>query len=168
MKCKSFLNTVADLADCQELRDCYRKTMQQQKQKRSSILPRMHSGDLELTSPVWTYKEPTFSYNSVHWGINPPPPCSCQAPFKLPNCSSLPPFLGNLPLDVGFSWTPTTLKIGFFSEPLIYWSFSYLTPSNPLKVTKFSFKISQLESLVMTEKNIFAYKLFFVIKYFKF
>ena len=93
-------------------------------------------------------------------GVSTPPPCSCQAPLKLPNCSSLPPFLGNLPLYVGFSWAPTTLKVGFFSEPLIYWSFSYLTPSNLLKVTKFSLKISKLEFLVMTEKNIFAYKLF--------
>ena len=37
-----------------------------------------------------------------------------------------------------------------------------------LKVTKFLGKIFQFEFLVMTEKNIFAYKLFFVIKYFRF
>ena len=34
-----------------------------------------------------------------------------------------------------------------------------------LKVTKFLGKISLFEFLVMTEKNIFVYKLFFVIKY---
>ena len=34
-----------------------------------------------------------------------------------------------------------------------------------LKVTKFLGKISLFEFLVMTEKNIFAYKPFFVIKY---
>ena len=35
-----------------------------------------------------------------------------------------------------------------------------LTASYLLKVTKFLVKISQFEFLVMTEKNIFAYKLF--------
>ena len=37
-----------------------------------------------------------------------------------------------------------------------------------LTVTKFLGKISQFEFLAMAEKNIFAYKLFFVIKYFRF
>ena len=92
MKCKSFLNTIADLADCQELRDCYRKTMQQQKQKKSSILPRMHIEDLELTSPVWTYKEPTFSYNSVHWGITPPPLVIAKPPLNCQNVQASRPF----------------------------------------------------------------------------
>ena len=41
-------------------------------------------------------------------------------------------------------------------------------PSYLLKVTKFLSKISQFELLVMTKKNIFAYKLFFVITYFRF
>ena len=38
-----------------------------------------------------------------------------------------------------------------------------LTPSYPLKVTKFLVKIFQFEFLVMTEKNIFVYKLFLSI-----
>ena len=39
-------------------------------------------------------------------------------------------------------------------------SFSSLKPSNVLKVIKFLGEISQFEFLIMTEKNIFAYKLF--------
>ena len=39
-------------------------------------------------------------------------------------------------------------------------SFSSLIPSYRLKVTKFLGDTSQFEFLVMTEKNIFAYKLF--------
>ena len=35
-----------------------------------------------------------------------------------------------------------------------------LTPSYLLKVTEFLVKVSQFEFLFMTEKNIFAYKLF--------
>ena len=41
--------------------------------------------------------------------------------------------------------------------------FSFLTPSYLLKVNKFLIKISQFEFLVITEKNIFAHKLFFFI-----
>ena len=52
------------------------------------------------------------------------------------------------------------LKIGFFSEPQKYLSFSLLTPSYLLKVTKFLVKISQFEFLVMIEKNIFVYQHF--------
>ena len=52
------------------------------------------------------------------------------------------------------------LKVRFFSEPPKY-CFPSLTPSYLLKVTKFLGKISQFEFLVMTEKNIFAYKFFF-------
>ena len=50
------------------------------------------------------------------------------------------------------------IKIGFFSEPPI--KFFILNPSHLLKVTKFLVKISQFKFLVMTEKNIFVYKLF--------
>ena len=64
--------------------------------------------------------------------------------------------------------TPSPLKVQFFSEAPKYYSFSSLTPSCLLKITKFLVKISQFEFLVMTEKNIFVYKLFFVIKYFRF
>ena len=52
------------------------------------------------------------------------------------------------------------LKVGFFSEPLRCQSFSPLTPSYLLKVTKFLVTISKFEFLVITEENIFAYKLF--------
>ena len=55
---------------------------------------------------------------------------------------------------------PSLLKVGFFSEPPKYESFSPIIPSFLLKVTKFLVKISQFEFLVTTEKNIFAYKLF--------
>ena len=53
-----------------------------------------------------------------------------------------------------------SLKVGFFSEPQKYQSFSALTQSYLLKVTKFLVEISHFEFLVMTEKNIFARKLF--------
>ena len=68
------------------------------------------------------------------------------------------PFLSNPPSILVFR--EPSLKVGFFSEPQKYQSFSSLTPSYLLKVTKFLVKISQFEFLVMTEKNIFAYKLF--------
>ena len=94
--------------------------------------------------------------HSVHWGIHPPsktpPPLSCQtvqAPF----------FRGSPPLHRFFMNSPL-LKIEFFSERQKYQCFSSLTPSYLLKVTKFLVKISQFEFLVMTEKNIFVYKLF--------
>ena len=50
--------------------------------------------------------------------------------------------------------------MGFFSEPQKYQSFSPLTQSYLLKVTKFLVEISQFEFLVMTEKNIFPHQLF--------
>ena len=55
---------------------------------------------------------------------------------------------------------PPPLKVEFFTEPPKYYSFSSLTPSYLLKATKFLVEISQFEFLVMTEKNIFVYKLF--------
>ena len=54
----------------------------------------------------------------------------------------------------------TVHKSQILQWTLKYWSFSSLTPSYILKVTKFFLKISQFEFLVVTEKNIFAYKLF--------
>ena len=47
----------------------------------------------------------------------------------------------------------------FIKRPGVYF-FSSLIPSYLLKVTKFLSKISWFEFFVMTEKNIFAYKLF--------
>ena len=83
-------------------------------------------------------------YHSVqHCGINPPP---SQKKKKHPHFLALyicklskPPFLGNSPFHSDFSVSPQNI------------SFSYLTQSYHLKVTEF---------FVMTEKNIFAYKLF--------
>ena len=91
---------------------------------------------------------PPFNLQTV-WAPSPPPP------FRQ---SHLYFFFCELPL----------LKIGFFSEPQKYQSFSSLNPPYLLKVSKLLVKISQFEFLVMTEKNNFVYKLSFVIKYFRF
>ena len=56
---------------------------------------------------------------------------------------------------------PPHLKVGFFKENPKYLSFSSLTPSYLLKVTRFLVKISQIEFLVITEKNNIVYTLFF-------
>ena len=116
---------------------------------------------------LWWLKK--WSYKSIHWrkntqcvlGYQPPPPLknttplSCQAPLKSVNCPS-PPFFGNPPSILVFCEPP--LKVGSFSEP---WKcFSSLIPSYLSKATKILGKISQFEFLVMTEKDIFAYKLF--------
>ena len=71
-----------------------------------------------------------------------------------------PHFLGNWGDFLYWFFVNLAPKVGFFSEPQKYWSFSSLIPSYLLKVTKFVGKIPHLEFLVMTEKNIFAYKLF--------
>ena len=54
-----------------------------------------------------------------------------------------------------------SLKVGFFSQLQKYQSFSPLTPSYLLKVTKFFVEIPQFEFLVMTEENVVTHKLFF-------
>ena len=97
----------------------------------------------------------------MHWGINPPsktpPPLSCQVPpLNLQTVQA--PFLSNPPSILVFH--EPSRKVGFFSEPQKYWSFSPLTQSYILKVTKFLVEISQFEFLIITEKNIFAHKLF--------
>ena len=96
-------------------------------------------------------------------------PLSYQAPsLKLANCPS-PHFFRHSSHLYWFFVTPFLSKK---SDPLVSSQsikfFSSLIPSFLLKVTKFLLKISQLEFLVMTEKNTFGYKLFFVIKYFRF
>ena len=93
---------------------------------------------------------------SVHWCIN-PSLFLVKPPLKLANCPS-PPFLGNPPLYIGFRDPP--LKVGFFGESPKYLSFSSFTSSYFLKVTKLLGNMSQFELLVMTEKNIFSYRLF--------
>ena len=98
----------------------------------------------------------------MHWAINPPlknttPSLSRQ---NLQTAQA-PLFKGNPPLYIELVFCELSqVKVGFFSEHPKYQSFSSLTPSYLLKVTKFLVKISQFEFLVMTEKNIFVYKLF--------
>ena len=105
-------------------------------------------------------------------GVSPPPPSqkhhlplSCQAPsLNLQIVQALPPhFRQSPPPDIGFSRNP--LKIGFFHESQKY-CFSFLTSSYFYTVIKFSVKISHFEYLVMTEKNIFVYKLFCQFKFY--
>ena len=78
-------------------------------------------------------------------------------PLKSANCPRF-PFWAKPPILV-FCDSPS-LKIGFFSEPQKYNSFSSLNPCQFLKVTKFLVKTSQFEFLVMAQKNIFVYLLF--------
>ena len=99
----------------------------------------------------------------MHWGIN--PLLKNTTPSFLPSSPLLnlktvqAPLLNN-PHSI-LVFRELSLKVGFFSEPQKYRSFSSsLAPSYLLKVTKFLVEISQFEFLVMTEKNIFAHKLF--------
>ena len=78
------------------------------------------------------------------------------SPHKSVNCPS--PLFKQPSLYIVFC--EPSLKVGFFSEPPKHQSFLSLTPSFVLKVTKFLVEISQFEFSVMTEKNIFAHKLF--------
>ena len=60
--------------------------------------------------------------------------------------------------------TPQMNIIIFYDPPpTSYYYFPSLTPSHLLNVTKFLVKISQFKFLDMTEKNIFVYKLFFLL-----
>ena len=93
-----------------------------------------------------------------------PPPFINTTPSFLPssplNLQTVqgPPFLGNPPpISLYQFFVKSPLKVGFFSERPKYQSFSSVTPSYLLKVTKFLVNISQFEFLVMTEKNIFVY-----------
>ena len=104
----------------------------------------------------------------MHWGINsppkiPPPPSFLPSPPL--NLQTVP--APQPPFMLVFRELIPPLKVGFFSERLQYQSFSSLTPSYLVKVTKFFVNIHQFEFLVMTEENVFVYKLF-VIKYFRF
>ena len=106
-----------------------------------------------------------FSRSIVCIGVSTPPPPQkhppplflAKTPIEFANCLS-PPFLDNPPYILIFH--EPLLKIGFFSEPQKYKSLSFLIISHFLMVNKFLVKISQFEFLVMTERNIFAYKLF--------
>ena len=78
--------------------------------------------------------------HSVHWGIN-PSPLKNTTPSFLPSWPPLNlqtvqvPFLSN-PSSILVFREPS-LRVGFFSEPPKYQSFSFLTPSYLLKITKF-------------------------------
>ena len=93
-------------------------------------------------------------------GVSPPPQKHhplIPAKLTLLNLQTVQvPFLRN-PSSILVFREPS-LKVGFFSEPQKYQSFSSLIPSYLL--TKFLLEISQFEFLVMTEKIIFAHKLF--------
>ena len=85
-------------------------------------------------------------------GVSTPPQkhhrhLSCQPLLKSVNCSS-PPFQA-IPssISVFCKLPPPHIKAGFFSERLKYQSFSSLTPSYFLKVTKLLVRISQFTQL---------------------
>ena len=115
-------------------------------------------------------KRSGHSNHSVHRGYQPPlkntPPFSCQLPppFNPLNLQTVQaPFFRQFPPLYHFFCELPPLKVRFFSGCPKYQSFSFLTPFCLLKVTKFLVKISQFEFLVMTEKNIFVYKLFLLL-----
>ena len=88
-----------------------------------------------------------------------PPPLTLQT-------VQAPLFRQFLPRCCFFMNPPPSLKEMDFSVNSDNIKTSSLTPSHFLKVSfKFLVKIYQCKFLVMTEKNIFVYKLFFVIKY---
>ena len=97
-------------------------------------------------------------------GVSIPPQKHHPLFFAKPPSLNLPavqaPLFRQCPLYIGFSWSPPPLKVRFFSEPPKCYSFSSLTPSYFLKVTKLLIIISQFEFWVITEKNNFVYKLF--------
>ena len=109
----------------------------------------------------------------MHWrvciGVSSPPPhlktpsalffanpLSLSEICKLSKCL---PFLGNSPLYIGFLWSPCKNQI-FQWTPIIL-KFFILNPIPSFKsIAKFLVKISLFKILVLTEKNIFVYKLF--------
>ena len=88
-----------------------------------------------------------------------PPPLSCKVPPLNQQTVQALPFWTIPPTILVFR-EPLPLKVGFFSESPEYQSFSSLISFYLLKVTKFLGKISHFEFSVLTEKNIFAYKLY--------
>ena len=92
------------------------------------------------------------------------PPSKTLAPSFLPSTFPLPlywqtvqtspPLFRESPPPTILVFRDTPLKVGIFGEPQKYQGFSSIT------VPEFLVKISQLGLLVMTEKNIFVYKLF--------
>ena len=98
-------------------------------------------------------------------GYQPPSKTSHSSFLKSPPLNwqtvQVPFFLGNPHSILVFHEPPS--KSWIFQWTPKYLSFSSLTPSYLLTVTKFLVKISQFEFLVMREKNIFAYKPFLLL-----
>ena len=94
--------------------------------------------------------------HSVHQGIN--PLFSCQAPPPWISKLSKPPFQGNPPLILVFRDPPPKSQISHWTPKIL--KFFILNTIFFFKVTEFLVKISQFKYLVITERNIFACKLF--------
>ena len=110
---------------------------------------------------TWGYQQNRAAQAQYALRYQPPPQkyhllFFSKSSLKSANCPR-PPFQAILSLYRLF--VNQLLKVGFFSERSKYQSFSTLTPSYLLKATKFLDKICQFEFLVMTEENIFVYKL---------
>ena len=119
------------------------------------------------TSKSWRHDEYSHTRQIVRIGV-----------LTLPSKNVTPSFLPSSPLKSALSNPPSSflskppppsilvfrepppLKVGLFSETPKYQSFLSFTLFFLLQVTKFLVKISEFEFLVMTEKNIFAYKHF--------
>ena len=85
-----------------------------------------------------------------------------RPPLKSTIYSSLSSLLFRNPLlYIGFSWYPPESPIFQWTSKIL--QFFILNTIYLLKLTKFWGKISQFEFIVMTEKNIFAYKHFFLL-----
>ena len=103
-------------------------------------------------------------------GVSTPPPTLknttllllCYPPLDLQIVQAPFPLFRQSPLLYRFS-VNSPPKRHIFQWTHKIWKFSSLTPSYLLKVTKFLVKISQFKFLVITEKNISVYKLFFAL-----
>ena len=115
--------------------------------RKKITLQQLHSVHQISTPPPLPSKTPPPSFF-------PSPPLNMQT-VQAPS----PFFLGNTPSILVFQESPLPPYMSDFSVNA-HTKFSPLTPSYLLKVTKLLLKISQFEFLVMTEKNIFVYKLF--------
>ena len=105
-----------------------------------------------------------YLVHSVQWGLNPPPPPPTSK-TPLPSFwPSLPPLNQQTVQAPLFRHSLPSILV--FHEPLPPHLKSRIFQWTP-KILKFSI-LNTIISLVVTEKNIFAYKLFFVIKYFRF
>ena len=127
------------------------------------------SGDIILhlcttNDIIWCMLHEIWSMTIVCIGVSTPLFYS-KPPPKSPNCPSTLPLFRQCPLYC-FFMTPPPLKIGFFSESPMIIEFFILNSIPYFKVNKFFIKTSHFKFLVLTEKNIFAYKL--VVKYFRF